>query len=216
MARRRRRLRPPEVLRRAYGRRVNSLECTILSLLPTPPPDSPLDCSCNGRLCLCCLGHSHLICDEAPSEYVRFLTNSFCIISSSAPPPPVNFSVSGLGFRHKNGFFADRAINCSHVLDHLLERIGDELMSFLLSYCSIFVPFANHNYLQITGDPLEGRGNEYQCEWSEFLKTVDSFFLTLVFFWESLDLLCLDLSIAIPVSDSGKEDVQDKPMFVVP
>ncbi|XP_028550949.1 telomerase reverse transcriptase isoform X2 [Dendrobium catenatum] len=154
--RRRRRPRIPEVLKRACGCRVNTLECSILSLLPTPPPDSPLDCSCNGRLCLGCLGQSHLVCDEDPSDYLRFLTNSFCFVSPSAPPPPTNFSTSGLGLRYKNGFFADRAINCSHVFDQLLERIGDELMTFLLCYSSIFVPLANHNYLQVTGDPLKG------------------------------------------------------------
>ncbi|PKU78840.1 Telomerase reverse transcriptase [Dendrobium catenatum] len=98
--RRRRRPRIPEVLKRACGCRVNTLECSILSLLPTPPPDSPLDCSCNGRLCLGCLGQSHLVCDEDPSDYLRFLTNSFCFVSPSAPPPPTNFSTSGLGLRY--------------------------------------------------------------------------------------------------------------------
>ncbi|PKA48710.1 Telomerase reverse transcriptase [Apostasia shenzhenica] len=92
---RRRKAPVPEVLRRACGGRVETLQSAILSFLPDPPPSSPLDCSCRGRGCLGCIGQSFLVRPADPTDYLLFVTRSFCSLSAGTSPFPVNFFASG-------------------------------------------------------------------------------------------------------------------------
>nr|AAX19886.1 telomerase reverse transcriptase catalytic subunit [Doryanthes excelsa]AAX19887.1 telomerase reverse transcriptase catalytic subunit [Doryanthes excelsa] len=177
---RKRKCRVPEVLRRAFDGCARSIEDTILSLLPNPPPSSPEECRCRGRLCLGCLGHSHLVEQNDPPEYARLLSHTYCFVPQSAPPPPEVFLACGLGQRKivRNtmellldnsksntnvlclGYDKQRRFSstgeavCTHAWDLLLERIGDQLMVFLLRFSSIFLPLSNKSYHQVTGPPL--------------------------------------------------------------
>lgn len=86
--RQRKRLRRvPAALRRVYGDLVQTLEAAILSLLP-PPPSSPTECRCRGRLCLGCGTPAYLLRQDDPPDYRILLTRGLCVLSCDAPPPP--------------------------------------------------------------------------------------------------------------------------------
>nr|AAZ04778.1 telomerase [Iris tectorum] len=177
-----RKRKPPPVLHKSLNGRSRSLGDAILSLLPRPPPPSPEQCrSCRGRLCLACLGRSHLVDDEAdPTEYRNLLARSFCYVPPSAPPPPLLLTPCGhtqrkvvrntveklmsdpksrvnllcIGYDEQSRFSSNGEALCTHAWDILLERIGDRLMVFLLEHSSIFLYLTNRSYQQVTGPPL--------------------------------------------------------------
>ncbi|KAH7656720.1 Telomerase reverse transcriptase protein [Dioscorea alata] len=177
--RRRRPRRIPVALLKIYGDRALTLRHAILSLLPPPPP-SPSHCTCLGFRCLACVRGPYLLRDGDSSDYRRFLSCSFCVLSSDAPPPPKDFVPCGFAQRliventlelivgmrksHENvlcnGYdnVARRSPNVELLSTStwalLLSRIGDPLMVFLLQFSSIFVPLMNKSYHQVTGFPI--------------------------------------------------------------
>ncbi|KAG0480431.1 hypothetical protein HPP92_011289 [Vanilla planifolia] len=94
---------------------------------------SPLDCFCQGQLCLGCLGISYLVQSGDPEDYRKLLLNTYCFLPFDAPEPPSKFLASGLS----------------------LDVIGDELMVFLLKYSAIFIARTNKCCQQVTGKPLD-------------------------------------------------------------
>ncbi|XP_038975900.1 telomerase reverse transcriptase-like isoform X2 [Phoenix dactylifera] len=178
MARKRRRV--PEALRRAYGDRARSLEETILSLLPHPPPLSPSQCRCRGQRCLGCGGSGYLLRRDDPPDYRNLLSRAVCVVPSGVPPPPVVYSDPRLPQRqivaNTMELIIDKPQEFTNVLcsnydkqscfsptgeflytrawDLLLTRIGNPLMAFLLQFSSIFIPIANKNHYQVSGTPL--------------------------------------------------------------
>ncbi|KAM0953164.1 putative RNA-directed DNA polymerase [Dioscorea sansibarensis] len=177
--RQRRPRRIPAALLKIYGDRVLTIRHAILSLLPPPPP-SPAHCTCLGCRCLACVRGPYLLRDGDSSDYRRFLSCSFCVLSSDAPPPPQDFVPCGFAQRliventlelivdtrksHENvlcnGYdnVARRSPNVellsTSTWDLLLSRIGDPLMVFLLQFSSIFVHLMNKSYHQVTGFPI--------------------------------------------------------------
>nr|XP_009385520.2 PREDICTED: telomerase reverse transcriptase isoform X6 [Musa acuminata subsp. malaccensis] len=193
--RQRKRLRRvPAALRRVYGDLVQTLEAAILSLLP-PPPSSPTECRCRGRLCLGCGTPAYLLRQDDPPDYRILLTRGLCVLSCDAPPPPRVFhgddapqrvlvrnarelildnmletmNVLCNGHDKESHFNIAGEFLCTSTWDLLLHRIGFQLMVFLLRFSSIFIPVRNKSYYQVTGHPMDKI-----FEGSKFLKTTST------------------------------------------
>nr|AAX21217.1 telomerase reverse transcriptase catalytic subunit [Scilla peruviana] len=169
--RRRKRGRPPEVLDRALNGRACPLEETILSLLPRPLPASPSECRCRGAACLGCRGRRHLARGDDPPEYKTLLREVYCFVPPSALLPPgvfhrvgwsqrqivrhvmefQNSNVLCTGYSEHSRFSSIGEALCTHSWDLLLDRIGDNLMTFLLRFSYVFLPLTNKIYQQVAG-----------------------------------------------------------------
>ncbi|URD91118.1 Telomerase reverse transcriptase [Musa troglodytarum] len=186
--------RVPVALRKVYGDLVQTLEAAILSLLP-PPPSSPTECRCRGRLCVGCGTHAYLLRQDDPPDYRILLTRGLCVLSCDAPPPPRVFhgddapqrvlvrnarelildnmletmNVLCNGHNKESHFNIAGEFLCTSTWDLLLHRIGFQLMVFLLRFSSIFIPVRNKSYYQVTGHPMDKI-----FEGSKFLKATST------------------------------------------
>ncbi|CAL9135887.1 unnamed protein product [Musa acuminata var. zebrina] len=171
--RQRKRLRRvPAALRRVYGDLVQTLEAAILSLLP-PPPSSPTECRCRGRLCLGCGTPAYLLRQDDPPDYRILLTRGLCVLSCDAPPPPRVFhgddAPQRVLVRNARELILDNMLETMNVLCNGHDKIGFQLMVFLLRFSSIFIPVRNKSYYQVTGHPMDKI-----FEGSKFLKTTST------------------------------------------
>ncbi|WOL20220.1 telomerase reverse transcriptase isoform X6 [Canna indica] len=183
MARSRKRRRHCQVLialQRAYGGPVQTLEVTIVSLLP-PSPSSPAQCSCCGRGCLGCGSSAYLLQKDDPVDYRILLTRGFCVVSRDAPPPPKLFTGDIPHPLKSHSSTVDQLLHTPN-WNLLLRRIGSELMIYLLRFSSIFIPIQRKSYYQLTGHPMNivFRGSKIlntpsmSCNHDPFSKTMQN------------------------------------------
>ncbi|CAI9769450.1 unnamed protein product [Fraxinus pennsylvanica] len=180
MAKKRRRV--PEVLWRLFHNRARTLAETILSLIP-PPPATAAGCRCKGRRCLSCSGDdamSFLLRSNDPPDYRKLLTKAFVVVSENAPPMPIldpqcrwsqleivtrtiemisyeqtsskNIICCSYDKHNRSGSVVD--ILTSSAWSHLLTRVGDTLMVYLLKYTSVFLPLPRKKHHQVAGFPI--------------------------------------------------------------
>ncbi|XP_054813299.1 telomerase reverse transcriptase [Prosopis cineraria] len=178
--------RVPEVLWRLFRNRARSLAETIVSLLPPPPPSPKdclckglhcLGCSTDPS--------SFLLRPDDPSDYRKLLTHCFVVVSDNAPSfslfiPHSRWSqneivrrtiemmacgkqpVSAVSNVLCSGYTKSRCfspildlLSCSP-WDVLLNRVGDDLMIYLLRNTSIFLPVSHMKYHQVAGPSVSG------------------------------------------------------------
>ncbi|CAN6467431.1 unnamed protein product [Victoria cruziana] len=171
----------PKALRRAYGKRLRSLQEAIVFLLP--PPKKSEECRCKGGGCLGCAENmaSFLLRDADDVEYRKLLTRGFAVLPEDVTPPSeflpdnrrtqiqivrntIELLAVNTARKYSNVicFGYEKYTQCSHVVDILcmfpwsllLSRIGDFMMFRLLSCASIFLHIARNDYLQVTGAPI--------------------------------------------------------------
>lgn len=75
-----------ELLRRAYGKSLRTIEETLLFLLPVPLL-APGECGCEGRVCFGCAGRSFLIRPDDGIEYRKLLKCGLCVLDPNAVAP---------------------------------------------------------------------------------------------------------------------------------
>uniref|UniRef100_A0A2N9FAF5 Telomerase reverse transcriptase n=1 Tax=Fagus sylvatica TaxID=28930 RepID=A0A2N9FAF5_FAGSY len=146
--------RVPEVLWRLFRDRARSLACTIVSLLPPPPS---LCLCCTGSQCLGCSGAeamSFLMRDDDPVDYLKLLNQCFVVVSDNAPPLSLSYSHSRWPQPQSNHASPIKELLSSSAWCLLLERVGDDVMFYLLNYTSIFLPVPYKKHHQVTGSPI--------------------------------------------------------------
>ncbi|CAA2973214.1 telomerase reverse transcriptase isoform X1 [Olea europaea subsp. europaea] len=180
MGKKRRRV--PEVLWWLFHHRARTLAETILSLIP-PPPATAAGCRCKGRRCLSCSGDdamSFLLRPNDPPDYRRLLTKSFVVVSENAPPLPildpqcrwsqleiVTRTIEMISYEQTSSkniicWSYDKHNRSSSVVNiltssawsHLLRRVGDTLMVYLLKFTSVFLPLPKKKHHQVAGFPI--------------------------------------------------------------
>ncbi|XP_065632658.1 telomerase reverse transcriptase [Quercus suber] len=161
MGKTKKRRRVPEVLWRLFRKRARSLACTIESLLP--------------------LSMSSLVRDEKdPSQYRKLLNQCFLVLSENAPPlshfnPHSRWSQSQIVQRTIEMLISEQPMSsnvicnaydkinhsnpimellCSPAWCLLLQRVGDDVMLYLLKHTSIFVPVPCKKHYQVSGPPI--------------------------------------------------------------
>ncbi|KAF5736435.1 telomerase reverse transcriptase-like [Tripterygium wilfordii] len=176
-----RRRKAPEVLWRLFNDRARTLAETIISMVPHPPP-SPQSCLCKGRGCLqCCQdAMSFLLKPGDHPEYRRILNRCFIVINRNAPPTgpfypqsrwpqneivprviemmlheePMSSNVICSGYNKYNRSSPIVKLLTGPAWGILSERVGDDLMLYLLKYTSIFLPLSRKKHHQVSGSPI--------------------------------------------------------------
>ncbi|KAL5543238.1 hypothetical protein UlMin_010948 [Ulmus minor] len=173
----------PAVLWRLFRERACTLSTAIISLLPSPPSPG-VECRyCKGRRRLCCIGAdalSLLLRPTDPSDYRKLLNKCFVVVSQNAPPllhfyPDSHWSQHQIVVRSIEMIFSEQSsssnVICSGYDGYnqssplvelltssawclLLERVGDEIMAYILKNTSIFLPFHRKKYHQVAGRPI--------------------------------------------------------------
>ncbi|XP_050262152.1 telomerase reverse transcriptase-like isoform X1 [Quercus robur] len=174
--------RVPEVLWRLFRHRARTLASTIVSLV-SPPPPSSCSCSRTGSQCLSCSGSeamSFLVRKEDPQEYVKLLNKCFVVASENAPPLSpfqshsrwpqsqiVQRTIEIMMHEQFNSINVickayDKINRASPIVELLSssawcllsQRVGDDVMVYLLKYTSIFLPVSSKKHQQVTGPPI--------------------------------------------------------------
>ncbi|KAK1439435.1 hypothetical protein QVD17_05253 [Tagetes erecta] len=168
----RKRCRVPEVLWRLFKHRPQTLAQTLLTLISPPT----LQCrSDDDRI-------SFLLTRDDPSDYRYLLNHCFVVVSDTAPPLPPPFDhrsrfsqteivrrtiemmlyenrstqnviCAGYNKHKRSGVVLEALTSSSWSL--LLERIGDDLMVYLLKHTSIFVPLNKRKHQQVAGIAID-------------------------------------------------------------
>ncbi|CBI24880.3 unnamed protein product, partial [Vitis vinifera] len=176
--RKRRKRRVPEILWRLFRHRARTLADTIVSLIPPLP-----HCGCNGRRCLGCIGgdaDSYLLRPQDPCDYRKLLSECFVVVSYNAPPlstiyldrrwsqlqivrktiemimceQPGSSNVLCGGYSKCNNLSSIVELLTSSAWGLLLERVGDDIMVYLLKHTSIFLPLPHKMHCQVAGPPI--------------------------------------------------------------
>ncbi|KAJ4882650.1 Telomerase reverse transcriptase [Raphanus sativus] len=168
----------PESLRGLFGEKAKNLKDAIVDLI-THRSIQPEQCRCKGQGCLGCSRDkpSFLLRPDDPNHYRQLLLHRcFVVLHEQAPPLP-SFSptswwsqreivekVIESGGDSGNVICAryDKYEQSSSFLEllttssceFLLNRIGHDLMVYLLRHTSIFLPFQGKNHQQVSGPPL--------------------------------------------------------------
>ncbi|KAJ4914737.1 Telomerase reverse transcriptase [Raphanus sativus] len=175
----------PESLRSLFGEKARNLKDAIVDLI-TRQSIQPEQCRCKGQGCLGCSRDkpSFLLRPDDPNHYRQLLLHRcFVVLHEQAPPLPrfsptswwsqreiVEKVIETGGDSGKNVICAryDKYEQTSPVLEllitssweFLLNRIGHDLMVYLLRHTSIFLPFQGKNHQQVSGPPLRITQNE--------------------------------------------------------
>ncbi|CAG7911082.1 unnamed protein product [Brassica rapa] len=170
----------PEILWRSFGERAKNLKDSIIDLI-TPRSIQPEKCRCRGQGCLGCSGDkaSFLLRPDDPIHYPKLLHRCFVVLHEQAPPPP-SFSPTCWGSQieivGRMIEILESRCDCGNVIcarydkydqsspvlellttsswEFLLNRIGSDLMVYLLQHTSIFLPFLGKKHQQVSGPPL--------------------------------------------------------------
>ncbi|XP_024934721.3 telomerase reverse transcriptase isoform X2 [Ziziphus jujuba] len=155
-----------------------------LLTLPSPSAVTDCS-HCEGRRCLFCGGAEEainfLLRRSDPSGYRKLLNRCFVVISETAPPnphfqpynnwsqhqivattielikceKPVSTNVISSGYNRLNQSSQIVELLTSSAWCLLLERVGDEIMVYLLKHASIFLPLPRKKHRQVTGPPID-------------------------------------------------------------
>ncbi|KAJ4835833.1 hypothetical protein Tsubulata_033038 [Turnera subulata] len=147
----------PAVLWRLFRDRARTLPDTVTSLIRPHSPDA---------------ASLLLLRPQDPADYVYLLRHCFVVVNHDAPPPTSSFPRNRWSQRHIVQRTAEmmmrehpklpNAIHSSLSVDLLtdpawtllLERVGDDLMIYLLKNTSIFLPVPRNKHYQATGRPV--------------------------------------------------------------
>ncbi|KAM4122947.1 hypothetical protein ACB094_01G122500 [Castanea mollissima] len=171
------RKRVPEVLWRLFRKRAQSLEWTIESLL-LPSSEKAM---------------SLLVRDKDPLQYRKLLNQCFLVLSENAPPlshfnphsrwsqsqivqrtiemliseQPMSSNVICNGYDKSNHSTPIMELLCSPAWCLLLQRVGDDVMLYLLKYTSIFLPVPCKKHYQVSGPPISDLCLDFSNQTSE-------------------------------------------------
>ncbi|CAK7356998.1 unnamed protein product [Dovyalis caffra] len=149
--------RVPEVLWRVFRQRARTLSNTVTSLINNPPS-------------------SFVLCKaDDPADYKKLLKDSYVVLSGNAPPI-AHFDLENrwpqpqIVIRTIESLIGEQPMSnnilCSgydkartklltnSAWSLLLERVGDEFMSYLLKHASIFLPLPRQKHQQVAGPPI--------------------------------------------------------------
>ncbi|KAG6679659.1 hypothetical protein I3842_13G004200 [Carya illinoinensis] len=185
----------PQVLWRLFGNRARTLASAIVALLPYPPP-SPAECPCKGLRCLGCSGSdamSFLLRPEDPDDYLKLLNRCFIVVPDDEPAlsyfhPHCRWSQAQIVQRAIEMKTYDKVMSSNVVCDGydkvnhsspimellsssawclLLQRVGDDVMFYLLNHTSVFLPLPNKKHRQVAGPPISKLCYEFSKRRSE-------------------------------------------------
>ncbi|XP_062107723.1 telomerase reverse transcriptase isoform X2 [Humulus lupulus] len=167
------RTRVPEVLWRLFGSRARTLSNTIVSLHPSPTP-TPSSSNADGM--------SFLLRPGDSSDYRKLLDRCFVVISENATKNTISrFSTESHWSQHQivartiEMIISDHSVTSNVICSGydkytqssplvelltapawclLLQRVGDEIMAYLLKNAWIFLPLVYKRYHQVAGSPI--------------------------------------------------------------
>ncbi|KAF8102970.1 hypothetical protein N665_0189s0024 [Sinapis alba] len=170
----------PEILWRLFGKRAKNLQEAIVDLI-NRRNIQPEQCRCRGQGCLGCIPDkpSFLLRSDDPIHYRKLLHRSFVVLPEQTPPLPsfsptswwsqreivekmIEMMDSGCDSGNVICARYDKYDQSSPVLEllttssweFLLNRVGHDLMVYLLQHTSIFLPFLGKKDQQVCGPPL--------------------------------------------------------------
>ncbi|CAH8362177.1 unnamed protein product [Eruca vesicaria subsp. sativa] len=167
----------PEILWRLFGKRAMSLKDAIVDLIirRSIPPEK---CRCRDQGCLGCSRDkpSFLLRSGDPAHYRNLLHRCFVVLHEQAPPLPSFSPTSWWSQREiveKVIEIMESGCDCGNVIcarydkydqsspvmellttsswEFLLNRVGHDLMVYLLQHTSIFLPFLGKKHQQVSG-----------------------------------------------------------------
>ncbi|VVB14812.1 unnamed protein product [Arabis nemorensis] len=171
----------PEILWRLFGKKARNLKDTIVDLIPDRNIQ-PEKCRCRSKGCLRCSRDkpSFLLRPDDPSHYRKLVHRCFVVLHEQTPPlldfsPAswwsqreileriIEIMKSGRGCQNVICARYDKYDQSSPMLElltsssweFLLNRVGHDLMVYLLQHTSIFLPWLGKKHQQVSGPPLD-------------------------------------------------------------